>query len=175
MAIYLLLQADAPKRCRTPFVALSHTADIIVVEPYTHDLRAHVVQQEVGIGMDRLPAQPRQTSAIQQDGTTWARMQGRHVAQVAFRLVKFPLAKNDLRIVDITPGGNPQALHIEIHILHVLGRDVKLVISQSHHTSLAYLCLPLANLLRITAVGHAHVAREAQLNSQVKMLRLVAR
>ena len=65
-------------------------------------------------------------------------------------------------------------MEIEIHILHLLGGDIQLVVGQAHHAALIHLELPLANLLRIATVGHTHITGEAQLDREIRMLRLVA-
>ena len=88
-------------------------------------------------------------------------MQRSHMAKVTFRLIEFLFSFLYLRIIHIPAGRHTQAVHIQVHILHVLGRHVQLVVRKSHHTALIHLYLSLTYLLRITAVGHPHVTGES--------------
>ena len=51
MGIHLLLQTYTPEWGCTPFVATGQSADVVVIQSHTHNLRAHIVQQEVAIRM----------------------------------------------------------------------------------------------------------------------------
>ena len=174
MSVDLLLQTHAPKWCGAPFVATSQTADVVVVQSHAHDLAAHVVQQEVGIRMYHLTAQPWELRTCQQRRATWLGMEGGHMTEVALGLVEHLFATDHMRIVHIATGRYAQSLHIEVHVLHVLGSDIELVVEQAHHASLIDLQLSLTDFLGIAAVGHTHVTAEAQLHGKVGMLCLVA-
>ena len=82
---------------------------------------------------------------------------------------------NHTRVIYISSGRHAQALHIEIHVFHIIGWDIQLVVEQAHHTSLVDLPLSFANLLGVSAIGHAHITAESQFYSQVGMLCLIAR
>ena len=66
-------------------------------------------------------------------------------------------------------------MQVEVDVLHVFGGDLEPAIGQSHRTRLRNLRLPFRNFLGIAAVGHTHVAREAEFHGEVGVLRLVAR
>ena len=96
------------------------------------------------------------------------------MAEMTFRLIKFLFAHLHHRIVDIPACRHSQTLHIKIHILHIFGRDIQLVVKQTHHGTLSHLMLSLADLFRISAVGDTHIARKTKFNCQISVLRLVA-
>ena len=108
--------------------------------------------------MNGLSAEPRQTCAVEQSGTARLRMQCSDVAEMTFCLVKLLFSQDDLRIVYVASRRNAEALHIKVHIFHIGGRYVELVVRESHHAALVDLSLPFANLFRIAAVCHTHIA-----------------
>ena len=89
-----------------------------------------------------LSAEPWQTCAVEQCGTARLRVQRSDVAEMAFRFVKLLFSKDDLRVVYVAPCRYAEALHIKVHIFHIGGRYVELVIRESHHAALVDLRLP---------------------------------
>ena len=101
-------------------------------------------------------------------------MQSRDVTEMASGLIEELLARLDISIVDIAAGGNGQSLHIEVYALHIFRRHIEHIIGESHHRTFLHLDLSFTDLLRIAAVGHTHITREAQFHGQIGMMRLIA-
>ena len=97
------------------------------------------------------------------------------MAKVAFGFIELLLAFDNLFVIHIAAGRYPQALQVEVHILHILCRYIQLIIRQPHHTALFHLQLPFTDFFRITAVGNSQIAGETQFYGQVCMLCLVTR
>ena len=187
--IDFLLKSDAPERCRTPLVAASQAADVVVVQADAHNLASHVVQEEIAVRMNRLAAQPRQFCAVEERCAARSGMERRDVTEMTLRFVEHLFANRDefplvdgaaficgrLLCATQSSGRHAESVQVEVHVLHVLGRDVEMVIEQSHHRTLLHLRLSLAYLFGVTAVGCAHVRREAKLDGQVRVLCFVAR
>ena len=139
--------------------------------------------------MNRLTAQPRQFRAVEERCAARSGVECRDVAEVTLRFVELLLAYADefplgngaafvrgglLRAAQPS-GRHTEAVQVEVHVLHVLGRNVELVIKQSHHRTLLHLRLSLAYLFGVTTVRCTHVRREAQLDGQVRVLCLITR
>ena len=97
------------------------------------------------------------------------------MAEVALGLIEHLLAPLDDGVVDIATCRHGQSMEVEVHIFHVVGRDIELVVCESHHRALVDLTLSLADFLRIAGIGHTHVGGEAEFDGQVGMLGFVAR
>ena len=116
-------------------------------------------------------------------------MQCRDVTEMTLRFVEHLFANRDefplvdgaaficgrLLCATQSSGRHTESVQVEVHVLHVFGRDVEMVIEQSHHRTLLHLRLSLAYLFGVTTVCCTHVRREAKLDSQVCMLCLIAR
>ena len=147
------------------------------------------MQEEIAVRVNRLAAQPRQFCAVEEGCAARSGMQRRDVTEMTLRFVEHLFANRDefpfvdgaaficgrLLCAAQSSGRHAEAVQVEVHVLHVLGRDVEMVIEQSHHRTLLHLRLSLAYLLGITTVRCAHVRREAQLDGQVRVLCFVAR
>ena len=158
MSVHLLLQSYAPEWRGAPFVASCQSAHVVVVKSHSHCLAAHVVKQEVAVGVNGLTAEPRNVCSVEQCCSAWLGVKCGDMAEVAFRLCKKFLALLHLRVVDVAPSRHTEAVEVEVHVLHVLGADVELVVGQSHHAALLHLALSLAYLFRIAAVCGSHIA-----------------
>ena len=95
------------------------------------------------------------------------------MAKMTSCLIEQLFARLNIGIIDITASWNGQSLHIQVYTFHLFRTDIEHIIGESHHRPFFHLKLSLADLFRIAAVGHTHVAGESEFDSQVSMLGLI--